>query len=108
MLHPHEIVIRRLRNLQPGEILVYHIGFLEADRLNDPDGSINRVADAAYDLMCAGMLHLTQKRISAPITKDGFIDWKIGKGHGFRYLATGATVKPKRNPQFLSLSGVSS
>ncbi len=103
---PHELIIWRLRRLQPGEIFVYHIGFLESDRLSDPDGSLNRIANTAYDLMSDGSIILTQKRISSPMTKEGRLDWKSGSGAGFQYIATGA--KPKQKKLFDLFMGASS
>jgi len=93
--------IHTLRNLGPGEEIIYFVGWLDTERLVRPQGPDCKVADEAYRLMKEGKLHLTQRRISAPAAKGGFIDWKVGRGSGFKYIATGAIPKKERSLDFL-------
>ena len=94
-LLPHEIVIRRLKNLGPYDTFVYFRGFLEEERVKNPQGPAEAVGSAAHDLMANGVIHLTQRRISPPQTDIGTVDWRHGSGRGFEYIATGA-VPPKK------------
>jgi hypothetical protein len=88
-----EYTIKRLRELQPMQSMVYFTGFLEEERLSNPNGPANTIANVAYGLMERGLIHLTQKRISPPITQNGLVSWSKGTGKGFHYIAIGATRK---------------
>lgn len=88
-----EYALKTLSNLGPGETYVYFVGFLDEQRLQNPHSSPCLIADAAYRLALAGKIHLTQERLSSPVSR-GEVNWSIGCGSGFRYRATGA--KPKR------------
>ena len=88
-----EYIIKRLRELEPSQSMVYFTGFLEEERLLDPTGPASAIANVAYGLMERGLVHLTQKRISQPITSNGIISWSKGSGKGFVYIATGALPK---------------
>ena len=92
----HEYTIARLRTLRPKESMIYFTGFLEEERMNNPTGAANAIANVAYGLMERGLIHLTQKRISPPITSNGLVSWSKGAGDGFNYIAIGAT--PKKQP----------
>ena len=95
-LAPHEYTIKRLRELQPMERMIYFTGYLEVERLRDPNGAANIIATAAYSLMEKGFILLTQKRISPPINRYGLVSWSDGMGSGFTYIATGVTPKKRR------------
>lgn len=92
----HEYILHRLRQISPKESIIYFTGFLEEERLRNPNGSANTIATLAYSLHERGVVHLTQRRLSQPITKFGQIGWVSGTGSGFNYIATGAT--PKKQP----------
>ena len=93
--------IKTLRSLKPGESYVYFVGYLDGERLTAPFGGNSMIAAAAYELMQQGYVHLTQKRVGPPMVKNGIIDWKLGQGGGFRYIATGA--QPKKKPMSVML-----
>jgi hypothetical protein len=88
-----EYIIKRLRELEPMQSVIYFTGFLEEERLNNPNGPANIIANIAYGLMERGLILLTQKRISAPVTQTGLVSWSKGTGKGFHYIAIGATPK---------------
>ena len=88
-----EYAMKALSNLEPGETYVYFVGFLDEERLRNPNNARCLIADAAYRLAMNGKVHLTQERLSFP-TSRGEVNWHTGCGSGFRYRATGA--KPKR------------
>ena len=92
-----EYIIKRLRELQPAQSMTYFTGFLEEERLNNPNGSANTIANVAYGLMERGLIHLIQKRVSLPVTHDGLVNWSKGTGKGFHYIAIGAT--PPKQPR---------
>ena len=92
-----EYTIKRLRELQPTQSMIYFTGFLEEERLNNPNGPANAVANVAYGLMERGLVHLIQKRISPPVTQTGLVSWSKGTGKGFNYIAIGAT--PPKQPR---------
>lgn len=75
-----------LRNLKPGEKLVYHRGHLRY-----ASQGIRTVADMARVLFEAGNVSLHQVRLSEPKAK-GAVDWKNGEGNGMEYIAIG--IKP--------------
>jgi hypothetical protein len=72
-----------LRNLKPGEAVVYHKGYLGLAP------GVADVASTALELSKQGKVHLTQRRLGPPTLK-GQVDWKMGAGPGFEYIATGA------------------
>ena len=92
---PPEYIIKRLRELGPSERIIYFSGFLEEERVRNPDSPATAIAFVAYGLMERGLIHLTQKRISAPRILTGEISWSKGVGAGFHYIATGALPKRK-------------
>lgn len=94
ILEPHEYVIKRLHELQPAEKYIYFTGFLEEVRLNDRN--VNAIASTAYHLMERGLIILTQKRISLPISYTGTVSWTLGTGKGFSYIAIGTIPKRKK------------
>jgi hypothetical protein len=94
-LSEHDYTIKRLRELGPGEKLVYFTGFLEEERLRHPNGMANTIAIVAYSLMEQGKIILTQKRVSPPINRVGNVSWDHGVGSGFSYIAIGAIPKKK-------------
>lgn len=102
-LRPDEIIIKRMRALRPGESLVYHVGFLDGDRMAG-DGSVYRIAKAALEFSSMGIIHLTQQRLGTPKTGEGYIDWKLGIGGGFKYIATGAKPKVSKTQKLLEAS----
>ena len=89
-----ESVIKALSSLEPGESYIYFVGFLDEERIARPEGSACVIADAAYQLAMADKVHLTQERRSPP-TSRGEINWHLGCGKGFKYIATGAKQKRK-------------
>ena len=93
-----QYMINKLRNLRPGESLVYFVGFLDSEKISTPRSDNSIIAGVAYDLALEGKVLLTQKRLSHPITKEGHIDWSRGKGDGFKYIATGAYPKQRKYP----------
>lgn len=94
----HAIIYNRLWNIQSGEQIIYHIGFLDFDRDQLPSESpLNKIANFAYQLMMEGRAHLTQRRITPPTAvRTGVIDWHRGIGRGFEYIATGAHPKKEK------------
>lgn len=90
------MTIQKLRTIQPGESFVYFTGFLDKERERNPRGEAAQIANLAYDLFIEKKVCLTQRRLGLPIRKDGAIDWHLGHGEGFEYIATGALPpKPK-------------
>jgi hypothetical protein len=90
----HAIIYNRLWNIQPGEQIIYHVGFLDYERDHLPSESpLNKIANFAYTLMMEGRAHLTQRRIDPPKLSNGAVDWHRGTGQGFEYIATGARPK---------------
>ena len=94
-LSEYDYTIKRLRELGPAQKLVYFTGFLEEERMKNPQGPINAIAVVAYSLMEQGKIILTQKRISPPLNRVGNVSWDMGMGSGFNYIATGAIPKRK-------------
>jgi hypothetical protein len=90
-----EYLIKRLRELQPRERMIYHTGFLESARMEDPN--IDAVAATAYTLMEHEQVVLVQERLGPPVTDYGMIDWERGMGHGFKYMAIGCIPKAQLN-----------
>lgn len=90
------MTIRKLNALQPGESFVYFIGFLDKERERNPKSEKAQTADAAYNLFMEKKVCLTQRRLAPPVRKDGAIDWHLGCGTGFEYIATGALPPKKR------------
>lgn len=91
--------------LQPGESVIYFVGFLDMDRMTDMD--LIRVAMLAQRLFQQGKVHLTQRRLGLPM-KDGQIDWCAGVGPGFEYIATGKRREEKWINLGFSNSGLGS
>ena len=75
--------------------MIYFSGFLEEERVTNPDGPVNAIANIAYGLMEGGLIHLTQRRIGPPRISTGEINWSRGIGKGFHYIATGALPKKR-------------
>jgi hypothetical protein len=73
------VVVPQMKELQPGEKIVYHTGFLANDccvsMMGDKSGGIKLIARAAMDLWEDQRVHLTQRRLSSGT---------------FEYIATGA------------------
>ncbi len=88
-------MMERLLALNPGDRLVYHIGDLGRDcTVRSPwRDSATRARDMAMALYKDGKVHLTQRRLGKPMTREGAIDWCNGKSE-FEYIAT-ATSKGK-------------
>ena len=97
-----DYLTKKLRDLRPGESLIYFVGYLDSERLYNPGSQNARVSDVAYDLCKEGKVCLTQCRVGPPISNGGMIDWKNGLGGGFKYIATGRQPKVKRSPFFLN------
>lgn len=91
MHFPTMEIIRKLRSLQPGFRVTYHIGFLEDDRKRDHD--LDMVATVAYDLYLEHRVLLVQRRIGHPMVAQKYVDWTLGLGRGFEYIAVGAYPK---------------
>jgi hypothetical protein len=90
----HTVIYNRLWNIQPGEQIIYFVGFLDAERDPQPSESpLNKIANLAYQLMLEGRVRLTQRRIMAPVVHGGMVDWHRGVGQGFEYIATGTTPR---------------
>ena len=93
----HAVIYNRLWNIQSGEQIIYHIGFLDYERDQLPsESALNKIANFAYQLMMEGRVHLTQRRITPPSIRGGKIDWNHGVGQGFEYIATGAHPKKEK------------
>ncbi len=96
------VTIPALRNLKPGERIVYHTGCLDSDR---SDHDVNLVANTAFALAHSGEIHIVQRRVAPP---DGGREERTyrprgraygrgfryaavtGNGSGFQYIAIGA------------------
>jgi hypothetical protein len=73
-----------LRNLQPGQVLVYHRG-----HLSSAPREIRVVADMARVLSDAKKVCLVRRRLDKPM-RTGALDWQNGVGKkGFEYIAVG-------------------
>lgn len=93
---PLDLAIKDLKSLKPGETYVYFTGFLESEKLNNPDSDSCKLAAFAFSLMEAGKVILVQKRLSRPYDQHGALNWSSGMGHGFHYIAVGVTPKVKK------------
>ena len=89
----HKSVLDALYNIRPGQKIVYFTGQLDKERLSMPKGPADIVANIAYLLCSEGKLHLFQKRLGPPKINNRTIDWSIGVGPGFDYIAIGAAEK---------------
>lgn len=77
--------LQDLRNIQKGQTVVYHTGFLAVDRKKNV--VVAKIAAEAYELYVAGRVSLVQKR-TAPALYEGGTD--VQRGYGtFEYLAVG-------------------
>lgn len=94
-IQPHEVAMKQLMQLRPGDKYVYFTGCLDLERMYNGKSEICQIADLAYNLMLEGRLHLTQKRLSPPKVHNKEINWIWGIGQGFEYIATGAVPRPK-------------
>ena len=86
-------LIIELDRLRPGEQVVYFTGFLDFERQKNPTPEEVRVANIAYALSQQRKVVLTQRRLGPPVY-HGMVDWRVGVGCGFEYIATGA-LPPK-------------
>ncbi len=78
-------VVPKLRELQRGENIVYHVGFLAKDRERKPSvlaqdevhraANVVIIARAAMELWVKGTVHLTQRKLGSDF---------------YQYIATGA------------------
>ncbi len=82
-------VIPALRQLPSGQSLVYHTGNLQSECYppkRNPD--LEAIRAEAWRLHMAGLVCLTQRRLGQPINNAQIIDWFMGVGPGFEYIAT--------------------
>ncbi len=79
----------RLRTLGPESKVTYFIGFLDSERLERPKGAAAQVANEALELCRQGLIHLVQRRLGPPVIRS-VVDWRLGHGPGFEYIAIGA------------------
>lgn len=89
-------IIFRLKNLQVGESVTYYVGCLASQRAEVGNA---HTASTAWELSERGKVHLVQRRMGPPKTYLGQIDWHLGSGPGFEYIAIGKSA-PKRAPTF--------
>lgn len=89
-------IIFRLKNLQVGERVTYYVGCIARQRAELGD---MQTAMVAWELHERGKVHLVQRRMGPPKTYLGQIDWHLGSGPGFEYIAVGKSA-PKRSPTF--------
>lgn len=87
-----EDIIYRLRAIQPGEKVIYYKGSVA--NLKPTFGS-HLTSRLAWDLHEEGKVHLLQRRLSKPKTHLGIIDWCLGCGTGFEYIAIGKSKRSK-------------
>lgn len=89
-------IIFRLKNLHVGERVTYYTGCLASQRAEIGNA---HTAQTAWELSERGKVHLVQRRLGPPKTYMGQIDWHLGTGPGFEYIAIGKSA-PKRSPTF--------
>lgn len=88
----YEQISMRLRTLGPGQRVVYFVGYLDSERLERPNGLASLTADVALGLSKKGLVFLVQRRLGPPVCR-ACIDWRLGHGPGFEYIAIGAGGK---------------
>ena len=85
-----EEICYRLKVLRPGEMVTYYKG--NVANMNPTVGS-HATSRLAWDLHEEGKVHLVQRRLGKPKNHLGMIDWNMGCGPGFEYIAIGKSKK---------------
>ena len=93
-----EDIVYRLKDLRPGEKVIYYKGNLA--NMTPIVGS-HITSRLAWDLYEEGRVHLLQRRLGKPKTFLNVVDWQTGVGPGFEYIAVGRSRKSKA-PNFTS------
>ena len=87
-----EDIVYRLKSLKPGEKVTYYKGDLA--NMTPIMGS-HVTSRLAWDLHEEGKVHLLQRRLGKPKTYLKTIDWSLGCGPGFEYIAVGKSRRSK-------------